>query len=222
MNRFVKKLRRVGSRFTRWPIIGRVMARLVRTGMGPYTGAISLAEACAHGYISPDARIRHTAFQRGKSCFIGDGVLVYQDPSGGEVRLGDRVHLHENSSLQTGQGGSIFIGSGTHVQPRCQFSAYKGAIRIGEHVEIAPACAFYPYNHGTQLGVPIQQQPITSHGGIQIGDAAWLGYGVIVLDGARIGNGAVVAAGAVVTSEIPDNAIAAGVPARVIGHRKNA
>ena len=52
-----------------------------------------------------------------------------------------------------------------------------------------------------------------------MGDDAWLGYGVIVLDGVRIGKGAVVGAGSVVTEDIPDGGIAVGVPARVVKMR---
>ena len=91
---------------------------------------------------------------------------------------------------------------------------------IGERVEIAPNCAFYPYNHGIAPGQPIQGQPTWTRGGIVVEDDAWLGYGVIVLDGARIGAGAVIGAGSVVTSSIPADAIATGVPARVVGSRR--
>src|SRR5438874_10966010 len=95
-------------------------------------------------------------------------------------------------------------------------SAYKGAIRIGTGVSIAPYCAMYPYDHGILPGMPISKQPLRSHGGIAIGDEAWLGVGVIVLDGVRIGAGAVVGAGSVVVHDVPDGAVVQGVPARVV------
>jgi acetyltransferase-like isoleucine patch superfamily enzyme len=65
-------------------------------------------------------------------------------------------------------------------------------------------------------GIAVRDQPLVSKGGIVIGDDAWLGYGVIVLDGARIGRDAVIGAGSVVTGEIPNGAIAAGSPAKVL------
>jgi acetyltransferase-like isoleucine patch superfamily enzyme len=68
-------------------------------------------------------------------------------------------------------------------------------------------------------GIPIVEQPLTSRGDIIIEDEAWISTGVIILDGVRVGKGAVVGAGSVVTRDIPDNAIAYGVPAKVIKMR---
>ena len=67
----------------------------------------------------------------------------------------------------------------------------------------------------------IQEQPLHTKGDIVVGDDAWLGFGVIVLDGVRIGKGAVVGAGSVVSDDIPDGSIAVGVPARVVKMRKD-
>ncbi|MFA6779069.1 MAG: CatB-related O-acetyltransferase, partial [Paludibacteraceae bacterium] len=52
-----------------------------------------------------------------------------------------------------------------------------------------------------------------------IGNDVFIGANVIVLDGVRIGNGAVIGAGAVVVNDIPDYAVAVGVPARVVKYR---
>jgi acetyltransferase-like isoleucine patch superfamily enzyme len=60
-----------------------------------------------------------------------------------------------------------------------------------------------------------------SRGDILIEDDAWIGFGVIVLDGVHIGSGAVIGAGSVVTRDIPANAIAAGIPAKVIRMRSD-
>ncbi len=222
MNRIAwqSRWRRNALRLAKIPGFRRLGHRLAGMGLSPYySGRVVLSRYLSEGYVSLRARISHDALKLGRHCFVGDGVLFFQDPGGDVVALGDEVHLHENSTYLTADGGSIHIGSGTHVQPRCQFSAVKGRISIGERCEIAPQCAFYPYDHGMAAGEPIQQQPLTSRGGIEICDDAWLGFGVIVLDGVRVGKGAVVAAGAVVTSDVPDNAIAGGVPAKVIGQR---
>jgi acetyltransferase-like isoleucine patch superfamily enzyme len=60
-------------------------------------------------------------------------------------------------------------------------------------------------------------QPLQTKGGIVIEDDVWIGFGVIVLDGVKIGKGAVLGAGSVVTRDIPDNTVAVGVPAKTIG-----
>lgn len=113
------------------------------------------------------------------------------------------------------------IGADTHIQPRCQLSAYLGSVHIGKRAEIAPNCAFYPYDHAMRSGIPIRSQPLISRGDIVIGDDVWLGFGAIVLAGVRIGDGAVIGAGAVVTQDVPSEAIAVGVPARVVRHRSD-
>jgi len=156
----------------------------------------------------------------GAHVFVGDRAVIYCDAAGGPVDLGDGAHLNDGVRLQTGATGTISIGAGTHVQPDCQLSAYLASIHIGEEVEIGPRCAFYPYDHGVVAGRPIRDQPLRSKGDIVVGDGAWLGYGVIVLSGVVIGEGAVVGAGSVVTASIPANAIAAGVPARVLRLRQ--
>ena len=198
---------------------GRLASRLAALGMPPLAGRVPLAQLNPKGYLAASVRLHHTEFRTGKHCYLGDNVLVYQEPEGGSVELGNRVHLHENTCIQTGDGGSLYIGDGTHIQPRCQFSAYVGRIEIGRDVEIAPNCGFYPYNHQMDPALSIRDQPLYSREGIVIEDEAWLGYGVVVLDGVRIGKGAVVAAGAVVTNSVPDNAIVAGVPAKAVSNR---
>jgi acetyltransferase-like isoleucine patch superfamily enzyme len=86
-------------------------------------------------------------------------------------------------------------------------------------VQIAPNCAFYPYDHGIEPDELISKQPLRTKGGIIVEDGAWLGFGVIVLDGVRIGKGAVIGAGSVVNQDVPDGAIAVGVPAKVVRMR---
>ncbi|MGF1480884.1 MAG: acyltransferase [Cyanophyceae cyanobacterium] len=187
----------------------------------PYYERRRLARYNSRGYIAPNATLYHQNLRLGANIFIGDRVTIFQDRNGGEVDLQDRVHLYGDICIQTGEHGMLKIGSDTHIQPRCQFSAYKAAIKIGSRVQIAPNCAFYPYNHGIAPNQPIMTQPLTSKGDIVIGDDVWLGFGVIVLEGVRIGKGAAIGAGAVVTKSIPDGAIAVGVPARVVKLRNN-
>jgi acetyltransferase-like isoleucine patch superfamily enzyme len=66
--------------------------------------------------------------------------------------------------------------------------------------------------------VPVRFQG-TAYGNVSIGEDCWLGTNVVVLPGVTIGKGAVVGAGAVVTKDVPEYAIALGIPAKVVGHR---
>lgn len=171
------------------------------------------------GFVSPSATVWHRDFKRERGVYIDDRVLIYQDEGGGSVRLGKRVQIFRDSVIQTGVGGSVNIGAGTTVQPRCQFSAYLSPIHIGEDVQIAPNCAFYSYDHSFSPGELIKKQPLQSKGGISVENDVWLGIGCIILDGVRIGRGAVIGAGSVVTRNIGNGAIAVGAPARVVKMR---
>jgi acetyltransferase-like isoleucine patch superfamily enzyme len=198
---------------------GRTATRLATLFSPPYRGRRFLARFTPRGYISPRATIYHADLKLGANVFIGDRVTVFQDKNGGSIEIGERVHIYADTFIQTGAGGSIKIGSDTHIQPWCQFSAYKGNIIIGNSVQIAPGCAFYPYEHGFAPGELIMKQALKTKGSIIIEDDVWLGFGVIILDGVRVGKGAVVGAGAVVTHDIPEGSIAVGVPARGIKTR---
>jgi acetyltransferase-like isoleucine patch superfamily enzyme len=178
-----------------------------------------LARLTKKPYVDPEAVIHHDGLELGSQSFIADRVIVYKAADGGSVIIEDCAHVLRDCVLETGKGGSIAIGRDTFLHPRCQVMAYVGDVEIGEHVAIAPNCAFYSYNHGTTPGELVKRQPLESRGGIRIGDGAWLGFGVIVLDGVTVGAGAVVGAGSVVTRDVPENAIVAGNPARVIAMR---
>lgn len=198
---------------------GRVAAWIACLGTLPYHHRSRFANYCKNGFIAPTAVISNPLTSYAKHVYLGDHLMITRNRAGGAVRIADRVHLYGDSCLETGLGGNIHIGPNTHVQPGCRIHAFISDISIGSHVEIAPNCAFYSYDHGMMLGKPIMDQPLTSKGSIVVGEGAWIGHGVIVLQGARIGAGAIIGAGAVVVDEVPENAIAVGVPARVVGHR---
>jgi len=204
--------------------LGKLATWFASLATSPYYARIQLSKIHQNGYLSSKAEVSHTNFSTGSHVFIDDRVLIFEDLSldpnnGGSVKFGDRVHFHRDTIIQTGLGGKLIIADDTHVQPRCQLNAYKSEIRIGRHVEIAPNCALYSYNHGVELGIDIGDQPVISKGGIIIEDDVWLGFGVIVLDGVKIGAGSIIGAGSVVTSDIPENSIAAGSPAKIIKAR---
>jgi acetyltransferase-like isoleucine patch superfamily enzyme len=199
--------------------MGRLATRCAVLFARPHKARVYLARMNPKGFVSPSAVIHHAQLHLGNNIFMDDRVVIFQRETGGPVEIGDRVFIYRDTILETGDGGHIRIGSEASVHPRCQINAYKGSIEIGKGVMIAPSCALYSYDHGIAPGMPIREQPLRSKGDIVIGEEAWLSFGVIVLGGVRIGDGAVVAAGSVVTRDVPDNAIAAGNPARVIKMR---
>lgn len=200
---------------------GRLGARLASLGLHPYHRRASLASLSSAGFIDPDACLDHPKLVLGRNSYLGKDVVVFDSGNGGTIRISDQARIYGDAFIESGSGGTISIGHHTHLQPGCHIHSHHSAIIIGDQVEIAAHCAFYNYNHGMNPSLPVMEQPITSRGAIRIGDGAWLGHGVTVLQGVRIGNGAVIAAGAVVTRDIPDHTVAAGAPARVIKRLSN-
>jgi acetyltransferase-like isoleucine patch superfamily enzyme len=91
------------------------------------------------------------------------------------------------------------------------------SVEIGDDVWTGPNVYITDQNHGyADVDRPIWQQVPPLDQPVVIGAGSWLGYGVVVLPGARIGKNAVIGANAVVTGEIPDFAVAVGSPARVV------
>jgi len=199
---------------------GKIAAWMATLSVPPYYGRSVLANIGSRGFISPYASVSHESLRMTTGAYLDDGVLVYQDKGGGSVNLAENVRIYRHTIVQTGKGGSIFIGKDTAFQPRCQISAYAANIRIGEKVQIAPNCSFFSYNHGIAMDRPIWGQELTSRGDIVIGDDVWIGVGATILDGVNIGEGAVVAAGAIVRDNVDAAAIVAGIPAKVVGFRR--
>ena len=111
----------------------------------------------------------------------------------------------------------IVIRSGTYINRYTIIDAHQ-SVEIGQNVMIGPGCFITDADHGGEKNRLVTEQ-LMKISPVKIEAGAWLGAHVVVLKGARIGRGAIVGAGSVVTSEIGENKIAAGVPARIIGAR---
>jgi acetyltransferase-like isoleucine patch superfamily enzyme len=132
----------------------------------------------------------------GRGSFLGRGTIL--SCKNGDIALGDFANIGFHSE--------IFSGSSVRVGHHALFAAYTYVVGGGHEFG--------------QPGTPVIEQPRTSLG-IEIGDNVWLGAGAKVLDGVRIGSGCVVGAGAVVTSDLPEETVAAGIPARVLRQRRD-
>lgn len=136
---------------------------------------------------------------------------------GGTITIGRNCEIHPLSMLLT-HGGDISIGDNCSVNPYTIIYGVGGAT-IGNGVRIAAHTTIIPENHvpGSD-DVPLYLAGTTKQG-IHIEDNVWIGTGVRILDGVRIGRNAVIGAGSVVTRSIPADTTAVGVPARVIKSR---
>lgn len=147
------------------------------------------------------------------------------------VRIGPGVGFKHLETFEIGD--NVFIGAQAYIQGRID-----GTCQIGDHVWIGPqsfldardlvledyvgwgpgARVLGSEHTGHPLDVPIIQtdlhvKPIRVKRGADIGTAA------VLLPGVTVGAGAIVGAGAVVTSDVPDGAVVAGVPARFLRWR---
>ncbi len=117
-----------------------------------------------------------------------------------KLRTGFQVVLHRDARLTLGTGAA-----GYNLRIDCY-----GEIRVGEGVQIAPDVVIRDSDNHRVSGQRTVAAPIC------IGNHVWIGMNSIVLKGVRVGDGAVIGAGAVVTHDVPDRCLVAGVPARVI------
>jgi acetyltransferase-like isoleucine patch superfamily enzyme len=108
-------------------------------------------------------------------------------------------------------GKNIRVGRNVFINHACEFMD-RGGITIGDDVLIGPKVNLVTINHPLD---PATRRS-TYCAPIHIKKGAWLGASVSVMPGVTIGENAVVAANAVVTSDVPDGAVAGGIPARVI------
>ena len=123
------------------------------------------------------------------------------------------VYLTHSYGLRVGRGFSV--NSGALIDAR-------GGIQIGNDVLVGPYAVINSSNHQhKQLDVPMTSLDHIM-APVRIGDDVWIGAHAVVTGGVEIGSGAVIAAGAVVTRDVPPYGIVGGVPATLIGDRRDA
>ena len=124
---------------------------------------------------------------------------------GSAIHMGARFYDPRNIVI----GDDSILGEGIVLDGRAQLT-------IGNHVDIASGVMIYNSEHDTENEYfQAENKPVI------IEDYAFIGPRAIILPGIKIGKGAIVAAGAVVTKEVAPYAIVGGVPAKIIGERKN-
>ena len=116
-------------------------------------------------------------------------------------------------------GNLIEIGKGCDIEAYATFMTQSSSIKIGDDVLIAPHACFIGDNMDSRGKNKIKDRPNISSEGIIVENECWIGINAVILPGVRIGMGSVVAAGSVVTKDVPEYTIVAGVPASVVRKR---
>ena len=131
----------------------------------------------------------------------------------GGAKIGKGTSIHIGARFFSLK--NIKIGEDTIIGYRC-FLDGREELTIGSHVDVASEVMIYNSEHDVN-----SDSFSAVNGAVVIEDYVFVGPRAIILPGVTIGRGAVVAAGAVVTKDVNDFTIVGGVPAKVIGERKN-
>lgn len=129
------------------------------------------------------------------------------------IQVGTNSTIHMEARFYDPR--NIIIGKDTIIGEKSVLDG-RAELRIGDHVDIASEVMIYNSQHdiNSEFFNPVVES-------VFIQDYVFIGPRSIILPGVTIGKGAIIAAGAVITKSIPPFAIAGGVPAKIIGERKN-
>jgi acetyltransferase-like isoleucine patch superfamily enzyme len=123
---------------------------------------------------------------------------------------GTKIRVHE---------GEVSIGAKTVMGQECTISAYQH-VSIGRECIVADRVMLIDFDHGVvEVERPIRLQGIYKRD-VRVGSNVWLGYGACILRGVSVGDNSIVGTSAVVTKNVPENAVVGGVPARVLRMRE--
>ena len=170
--------------------------------------------------IGRNVVIRHANnIHLGRNVTIDDNCLI--DARGAGERgliIEDDVIINRGCTIQA-KAGPIRMGRRTSLGANSVIVSQDG-VDIGEAVltagNISISTGLYHYDH---RDTAVMDQGAYTMGPVHIGKFSWLGSGVIVLDGVSLGDGVVIGAGSVINKDIPDYAVAVGVPGKVIRYR---
>lgn len=164
-----------------------------------------------HKIKKKNPTLRIGAYSQVVNCKFGNWNIVYDYAKLVDVEMGDFSYVGASSVQYCTIGKYCSIAEGVKIG-------------LGSHPLFLEST--HPAFYSTQspwknVITPNVCQEIVEYKRVLIGDDVWIGTNAMVLDGVRIGNHAVVGAGAVVTKDVPEYAIVAGVPARVIKYREH-
>ncbi len=148
--------------------------------------------------------------------FIAPDAVIQIGPEG-RVELGRWSWLGHGTKVRCHEG-FVSIGAKTVLGQECTISAYQH-VSIGRECVIADRVMMIDFDHGAaEVERPIRQQGIYKRD-VRVGHNVWIGYGACILRGVTVGDNAIIGTSAVVTSDVPANAVVGGVPARILRMR---
>lgn len=154
----------------------------------------------------------------------GSGVVVkrsseFRLTDGAYLEIGDNCVIQDYCFFQlTKPRPRVVIGNGVVIGRHNMITA-KANITIGDNTIIGAYVQITDQDHGIRADRIIKDQEAIIKD-VSIGSGCWIGAGAKILRGVNIGRGVVIGSNSVVTRDIPDMAIAVGVPAKVIKYRK--
>jgi acetyltransferase-like isoleucine patch superfamily enzyme len=162
-------------------------------------------------------RLRHGKRLRTDGiCFVCPGVKL-EIGRGATLSIGRWAWLGHGCKIRVHEGEAS-IGAKTVIGQECTISAYQH-VSIGRECIIADRVMLIDFDHGvTEVERPIRAQGIYKRD-VRVGHNVWIGYGACILRGVTVGDNAVIGTSAVVTQDVPENAVVAGAPARVLRMR---
>ncbi len=149
--------------------------------------------------------------------FVAPRVVI-QIGRKGRVELGRWTWLGHGTKVRCHEG-TVSIGAKSVLGQECTISAYQH-VSIGRECVIADRVMLIDFDHGAaEVERPVRVQGIYKRD-VRVGNNVWIGYGACILRGVTIGDNAIVGTSAVVTRDVPANAVVGGIPARLIRMRE--
>src|SRR3954447_16676431 len=149
--------------------------------------------------------------------FVGPGCSLEVGPNA-TLELGRWSWVGHGCKIRSHEG-TVSIGAKTVVGQECTISSYQH-VSIGRECVIADRVMLIDFDHGmVEVDRPVRQQGSYKRD-VRVGNNVWIGYAACILRGVTVGDNAVIGTGAIVTKDVPANAVVGGVPARIIRMRE--
>lgn len=207
MIKFVR-MRKLSLKLNKWGVVGILIKVCLLFFLKIYKlFRIAYVQMKYDAYIHHDVQLLINDYSNVK---IGKGVFV-----GANTCL-----LCINDHHAAEQNSELIIGEGTSIGEMNNIRAGGGKIIIGKKCIFSQNINIIAANHLIEKDKFMIDQPWdTNKNFVEIGDDVWIGAGVTILPGVKIGTGSILAAGSVVTKDVEPYAIVAGVPARLLKYR---